>query len=91
MTTLGNNIRTARRDAKRTRREEEGRDWLKRTRIDAPPGITQAEAAARAGMKQPQWTLYETGRLTPTIGTLRRVAVALGVTVETLLTEGEER
>ena len=84
---LGKRIRTARRNAKRTRRETAAREGLKRTRIDAPPGITQTEAALRAGMKQPQWTLYETGRLTPTLETLGRIAWALDVTVKSLLTE----
>lgn len=93
MTTLSNRIRTARRNATPTSAEKAARGMRKRVRIDPPRGLTQTEAAARAEMKQPQWTLYETGRTVPTLGTLRRIADALAVFIESLLPEpeGEER
>jgi len=41
--------------------------------------LTQARAAEAAGMLQSTWSDIETGRVSPTVQTLRRIADALGV------------
>ena len=41
--------------------------------------LTQARAAEAAGMLQSTWSDIETGRVAPTVQTLRRIADALGV------------
>ncbi|RFS87565.1 XRE family transcriptional regulator [Actinomadura spongiicola] len=41
-------------------------------------GLSQAELAKRAGMTQPALSRLESGGPTPTIGTLERLAHALG-------------
>ena len=40
-------------------------------------GLTQTEAAERAGLLQPNWSDYESGKASPTLVVLRRIAVAL--------------
>ncbi len=60
---------------------------LKAARLAA--GLTQTEAAERAGMQQPVWARLELGgRPDPSISTIGRLAAALGITVSQL-TEGE--
>jgi transcriptional regulator with XRE-family HTH domain len=44
--------------------------------------LTQAEAAARAGLKQPFLARLESGRQYPTVQTLQRIAQALGRRLE---------
>ena len=48
-------------------------------------GITQAEAARRLGCSQSYWADLEADRKDHAIGTLARVAAALGCTVADLL------
>lgn len=48
-------------------------------------GMTQAEAAERAGWKQPTWAAFEAGRYSPTLGTLERIAKTLGCAVKDLV------
>tara|TARA_Y100000310_G_C20337366_1_gene648144 strand:- start:206 stop:457 length:252 start_codon:yes stop_codon:yes gene_type:complete len=49
-------------------------------------GLTQTEAAARAGMPQPRWSDLESGRWpNPTIATFRRAARALQCTIDDLV------
>jgi DNA-binding XRE family transcriptional regulator len=43
-------------------------------------GLTQEEVAARAGVPQPNVARVEAGRHLPTVATLARLAVALGLT-----------
>jgi DNA-binding XRE family transcriptional regulator len=49
---------------------------LRQRRIDA--GVTQRELGERIGFRQPAVARIEAGRQTPTIGTLQRMAEALG-------------
>lgn len=42
-------------------------------------GVTQAELARAAGTSQPAIAAYESGRKSPTLGTLRRLAEAVGL------------
>jgi ribosome-binding protein aMBF1 (putative translation factor) len=53
--------------AERVRQAREGR------------GLTQAELAARIGSTQPALARLEAGGVTPNLGTLRRIAEALGL------------
>lgn len=56
----------------------------------AEHGLTQAELAARVGMPQPQIARLEFGENEPRMGTLRRIATALGVELRiTVHTTGE--
>ena len=48
-------------------------------------GLTQQTAAERAGVAAAQWGRYEHGHVTPSIGTLERIAAALGTTAADLL------
>ena len=41
--------------------------------------LSQTQAAEAADMLQPAWSDIETGRVSPTVQTLRRIADALGV------------
>jgi transcriptional regulator with XRE-family HTH domain len=56
---------------------------IKRLRLAA--GLSVTEAANRAGMAQAAWSRIETGRHSPTVATLAKIAEALGVTVEALV------
>lgn len=47
--------------------------------------LTQAAAAEAAGMTQSQWADLEGGRYGPTLPTLRRVAAALGCSLDVRL------
>jgi len=59
-------------------------DEIRRRREKA--GLTQEQAADRAGMHQPAWAKIELGVVAnPTIDTLRRMADALGCSVGVLL------
>ncbi|MGV9613283.1 helix-turn-helix domain-containing protein [Nocardia xishanensis] len=57
-----------------------------RTRREAL-GITQAELAERAGLKQPAVARFEAGGTMPTIPMLERYAEALGLRLEVRLRE----
>ena len=48
-------------------------------------GLSQTDLAAASGICRPNISRLESGKHTPTLGTLRRVATALGVTVKELL------
>ena len=48
-------------------------------------GITQAEVAARAGLTAPVYGRIERGGMMPSVPSLRRVAIALGVPPDALL------
>ena len=48
-------------------------------------GLTQQTAAEAAGVAVALWSKYECGHVTPSIGTLERMASALGVSVSDLL------
>ena len=48
-------------------------------------GLTQCELASSAGIKQPNLSRLESGLTNPTIATLEKIALVLGVTVEVLL------
>jgi transcriptional regulator with XRE-family HTH domain len=47
-------------------------------------GLTQQEAAAASGHSQTALSLWESGRRTPTIESLTRLATALGLTDDEL-------
>lgn len=49
--------------------------------------LSQVEAAERAGVSQPTWSVWETGKQLPEVESLRRIAAALGTTVAVLLGE----
>lgn len=53
---------------------------LKSLRIDA--GLTQEQLAERIGVKKQNISRYENGRVEPNIRTAKRIAEALGVTLE---------
>jgi len=55
-------------------------DLLRETRHRA--GLTQAELALRSGTRQSAISAYETGRLEPGLGTLRRLLAAAGYELE---------
>ena len=48
-------------------------------------GLTQSEAAARAGVAQSEWSAYESGRVIPTVKTAKRLADAVGIGLEKLI------
>jgi ribosome-binding protein aMBF1 (putative translation factor) len=48
-------------------------------------GLTQAELASRAGMKQPQLSRLESGGATPTVPLLARLAAALDADLDIAL------
>jgi transcriptional regulator with XRE-family HTH domain len=48
-------------------------------------GLTQEQIAARAGVKQAQYSKWETGRAVPKPASLLRLAVAFQVTVDNIL------
>ncbi len=48
-------------------------------------GLSQKQAAARAGIPRPTWGNLESGEANPTLFVLRNVARALGVSLEELL------
>ena len=52
--------------------------------------LTQAHAAARAGVAASTWACWEQGRRTPRLRTLPRVAAAVGATSADLLGEDAE-
>ncbi|HEU0014436.1 MAG TPA: helix-turn-helix transcriptional regulator [Longimicrobium sp.] len=58
------------------------------SRLREERGLTQAELAAAAGMKQPRIAEMERGDANPTLETLTRVALALRVPVEALVADG---
>lgn len=53
-------------------------------------GITQQQLAEAAQMKQPRIAEIERGNANPTLLTISRIAVALGVTADRLLVEPDE-
>lgn len=68
------------------------RDKIRELREDL--GLTQAQAAKRAGFHgHQQWYAVESGkRLDPSVSTIQRIATALGVTIDELVTpfDGDE-
>jgi transcriptional regulator with XRE-family HTH domain len=53
-------------------------------------GLTQAALAKRLGVLANQVSLYESGRSEPSLGVLRKLAVALSVSSDELLFGGED-
>jgi len=48
-------------------------------------GLTQEQAAAKAGIRQGAWSEYETGRVeNPNFATIKRIAAALDVSLDAL-------
>ena len=64
---------------------KEKRQRKKRERIRKAAGITQQEAAARAGVSQSYWSEVERGVWSLSVETLMKVAKALGVKEQELL------
>jgi len=54
-------------------------------RVRRRQGLSQAEAARRAGIPPTTWSAYERGLRSPTLRQLRKFAAALGVRVEDLI------
>lgn len=48
-------------------------------------GLTQAQLAELAGVSQPSLSQYERGDILPSLESARRVAQALGVSVEAMM------
>lgn len=48
-------------------------------------GLTQEQMAERMGMSQPAYSDLENGRFCPTISTIERAALALGIAADVLL------
>lgn len=57
-------------------------ELLKKTRLDA--GMTQKELAEKCGMADSAIRKYESGKVVPKIGTLQKLADALGVSLSEL-------
>ncbi len=57
-------------------------------RLRAAKGLTQQAVADAVGISQPHLANIESGRDGPSVATLRALARALGVTVDSLLQEG---
>ena len=60
-------------------------DALKNARVGA--GMTQAELARRLGVTPQTVSQYERGRINPKFETLKRIADAMDVSVDSLLDE----
>jgi len=58
-------------------------DNLKAAREAA--GLTQVDAAGRAGISQPLWSQYERGKTMPSVEQARRLAEAVGAMLVDLL------
>lgn len=54
-------------------------------------GLTQAALAERVGVKANQVSRYESGASEPTLGVLRRLAIALSVSADALVFGGDGR
>lgn len=48
-------------------------------------GLTQGEAASRAGISRPAWNRYERGHRSPSIEQAARLAAAVGATLDELV------
>ncbi len=59
-------------------------------RLRIAQGLTQAEVAERAGVRQPNIARLEAGKHEPTLGLLRRVAAALGYRLDVRFVPVEE-
>lgn len=59
-------------------------------RLRIAKGLTQEELAERSGLKQPNIARMETGKATPTLDTLRRVAAAMGYRLDVRFVPAEE-
>jgi DNA-binding XRE family transcriptional regulator len=60
-------------------------------RLRKKQGLSQTEAARRAGLKQPAIARLESGAVRPTLDTIQRVAQALGRQVEVSLVRAAAR
>ena len=61
------------------------RNRLRDARLAA--GMTQAECAAIVGIRQKDWSTYETGQHDPTTERAEQLAAAVGHTLASLLAE----
>jgi transcriptional regulator with XRE-family HTH domain len=59
---------------------QDERAWLERLRLRR--GRSQHQIAAEIGISRSHWQDLASGRVEPKLGTARRVAAALGVTVD---------
>jgi len=48
-------------------------------------GMTQAQAADAAGIRQPDWSDYETGNVQPSLAQAARLAQAIGARLRDLI------
>lgn len=53
-------------------------------------GLTQAELAARTGVRQSAISHFETGRASPSLKTLARIALSLEISTAQLINESAE-
>ena len=67
------------------RRKRLGGGNSKLARVRRRQGLSQVEAARRAGIPPTTWSTYERGLRSPTLRQLRKFAAALGVRVEDLI------
>ncbi len=58
---------------------------IKHARLDAE--ITQVEAAKRAGVRQSEWSQWESDNVVPTVASLHKIAKALNVEITGLIVE----
>jgi transcriptional regulator with XRE-family HTH domain len=56
---------------------------LRKARLQA--GLTQEQAAHKAGLHQPGWATYEAGHVLPYMDTAERLAHAVGVELKDLV------
>jgi transcriptional regulator with XRE-family HTH domain len=61
---------------------------IRRLRIEK--GLTQEQLAEAAKLSQPALSQYEKGHVTPSLPAAKRLARALGVSLDSLITEPEE-
>lgn len=58
---------------------------IKRLRLEK--GLTQEQLATIAQLSQPTLSQYESGRVTPSLQAAKRIARALGVSLDSLIDE----
>lgn len=61
---------------------------IKRLRLEK--GLTQEQLATIAQLSQPTLSQYESGRVTPSLQAAKRIARALGVSLDSLIDEPTE-
>lgn len=64
-------------------------DTIKRIRLER--GLTQEQLAEKAGISQPHLSILENNQATPSLKTAIRLSSALGISLESMVTEEAPR